>query len=325
MTIYIIDLEAVDTRYTKQWKEYLPKQLKTRTNKKIITISGGETPQTTTPGAFLNFGGTNVYKANQMQQIGKLFCDGKVKDGDYFLYTDAWNPTVLQLKYMAELLNLKIKIGGMWHAGSYDPQDFLGRLIGDKPWVRHSEQAMFESFDHNFFLVRKDLKINFLNYAFLGGASLAMLIFALVSEYVYAYQPCSLCIQQRYPHVLIVALCLIIFTLKKKISIIYVLNILLIGISIILASYHVGVENNIFLGPESCSPYDLSKNLDKSPEELLNEILAKPMISCNTVSWSFLNLSMASWNLIFSLILFFSWIFSFIKLAKNYSSSSTSQ
>ena len=169
------------------------------------------------------------------------------------------------------------------------------------------------------------MKINFLNYAFLGGVSLAMLIFALVSEYVYGYQPCSLCIQQRYPHVLIVVLCLIIFTLKKKISTIYVLNILLIGISIILAFYHVGVENNIFLGPESCAPYDLSKNLDKSPEVLLNEILAKPMISCNTVSWSFLNLSMASWNLIFSLILFFSWIFSFIKLTKNYSSSSTSQ
>jgi len=84
MTIYIIDLEAVDTRYTKQWKEYLPKQLKTRTNKKIITISGGETPQTTTPGAFLNFGGTNVYKANQMQQIGKLFCEGKIKDAITF-------------------------------------------------------------------------------------------------------------------------------------------------------------------------------------------------------------------------------------------------
>ena len=109
MTIYIIDLEAVDTRYTKQWKEYLPKQLKARTNKDVITISGGETPQTTTPGAFLNFGGTNVYKSNQMQQVGKLFCEGKVKDGDYFLYTDAWNPTVLQLKYMAELLKVKIK------------------------------------------------------------------------------------------------------------------------------------------------------------------------------------------------------------------------
>jgi hypothetical protein len=86
-----------------------------------------------------------------MQQIGKLFCDGKVKDGDYFLYTDAWNPTVLQLKYMAELLKVKIKRGGMWHAGSYDPQDFLGRLIGNKPWVRNTEQAMFDTFDHNFF------------------------------------------------------------------------------------------------------------------------------------------------------------------------------
>jgi hypothetical protein len=151
MTIYIVDLEAVDTRYTKEWKTYLPRQLKKATNHQVVTISGGDTPQATTPGAFLNFGGTNVYKANQMQQIGKLFCDGKVKDGDYFLYTDAWNPTVLQLKYMAELLKVKIKIGGMWHAGSYDPQDFLGRLIGNKPWVRNTEQAMFDTFDHNFF------------------------------------------------------------------------------------------------------------------------------------------------------------------------------
>jgi hypothetical protein len=151
MTIYIVDLEAVDTRYTKEWKEHLPRQLKRATNQQVISISGGDTPQATTPGAFLNFGGTNVYKANQMQQIGKMFCDGKVKNGDYFLYTDAWNPTVLQLKYMAELLKVKIKIGGMWHAGSYDPQDFLGRLIGDKPWVRNTEQAMFDTFDHNFF------------------------------------------------------------------------------------------------------------------------------------------------------------------------------
>ena len=151
MTIYIVDLEAVDTRYTKEWKSNLPKQLKRATKLDVVSISGGDTPQATTPGAFLNFGGTNVYKANQMQQIGKLFCDGKIKDGDYFLYTDAWNPTVLQLKYMAELLKVKIKIGGMWHAGSYDPQDFLGRLIGDKPWVRNTEQAMFDTFDHNFF------------------------------------------------------------------------------------------------------------------------------------------------------------------------------
>ena len=151
MTIHIVDIEAVDTRYTKQWKEYLPLQLQRATNEAVKVISGGETPQATTPGAFLNFGGTNVYKSKQLEQIGEMFCNGDVKDGDYFLYTDAWNPTVIQLKYMAELLGVDIRVGGLWHAGSYDPHDFLGRLIGDKPWVRHAERSMYECFDDNFY------------------------------------------------------------------------------------------------------------------------------------------------------------------------------
>jgi hypothetical protein len=80
-----------------------------------------------------------------------MFCKGQVADGDYFLYTDAWNPTVIQLKYMAALLNVDIIIGGMWHAGSYDPQDFLGRLIGDADWVRNAEQSMYDCYDDNYF------------------------------------------------------------------------------------------------------------------------------------------------------------------------------
>jgi hypothetical protein len=152
VTVYIVDIEAVDTRYTKQWKEHLPVQLRKHLpNSMVVVISGGETPQATTPGAFLNFGGTNVYKSNQLKTIGEMFCNGTVKDGDYFLYTDAWNPTVIQLKYMAELLNVKIRIGGLWHAGSYDPQDFLGRLVGNKPWVRHAEKSMFFTYDDNYF------------------------------------------------------------------------------------------------------------------------------------------------------------------------------
>ena len=149
--IYIVDIEAVDTRYTKQWKEHLPKQLHRATNQEVTVISGGNTPQATTPGAFLNFGGTNVYKSKQLEQIGEMFCAGTIKDGDYFLYTDAWNPTVIQLRYMAELLGVDIRIGGLWHAGSYDPQDFLGRLIGDKPWVRNAERSMYCTYDDNFF------------------------------------------------------------------------------------------------------------------------------------------------------------------------------
>ena len=151
MTIFIVDIEAVDTRYTKQWKEYLPKQLQRSTNEEVIVISGGEVPQATTPGAFLNFAGTNNYKSQQMLEISRMFANGEITNGDYFVYTDAWNPTVVQLRYMAELLGINIPIGGLWHAGSYDPQDFLGRLIGDKPWVRNAERSMFDCYDHNFF------------------------------------------------------------------------------------------------------------------------------------------------------------------------------
>jgi hypothetical protein len=153
MTIYLVDLEAVETRYTAQWKQYLPNQMRTA-GMDVVVISGGDVPQATTPGAFLNFAGTNSYKSQQLQEISKLFANGAVKEGDYFLYTDAWNPTVIQVKYMSELLGIPVKLGGMWHAGSYDPQDFLGRLIGDKPWVRSAEHSMFSCYDHNFFATK---------------------------------------------------------------------------------------------------------------------------------------------------------------------------
>jgi len=149
--IYIVELEPVETRYTAQWKTWLPTQMRTAGLEVKVIQGPSDAPQDTTPGAFLNFSGTNYWKSEQLKTISQMFADGTVQDGDYFLYTDAWNPTVLQLKYMSELLGVKIKIGGMWHAGSYDPADFLGRLIGDAPWVRLAEESMFNVFDHNFF------------------------------------------------------------------------------------------------------------------------------------------------------------------------------
>ena len=151
MKVFLVELEPVETRYTAQWKKHLPTQMR-EAGLDVTVITGPEdAPQDTTPGAFLNFSGTNYWKSEQLKTISQLFANGTVQDGDYFLYTDAWNPTVLQLKYMAELLGVNIQIGGMWHAGSYDPADFLGRLIGDAKWVRLAEESMFETFDHNFF------------------------------------------------------------------------------------------------------------------------------------------------------------------------------
>jgi hypothetical protein len=151
MTVFLVDLEAVETRYTGQWKSHVPELLKQKGHN-VQVISGPEDiPSATTPGAFLNFGGTNIYKASQVEQMGRLFCSGAVKPNDHFIFTDAWHPGIINLKYMSELLNIPVTTHGLWHAGSYDPQDFLGRLVGDKPWVRHAEKSFFECFDHNYF------------------------------------------------------------------------------------------------------------------------------------------------------------------------------
>ena len=149
MTLWLLDLESVESRYTSQWKTHLPKLLE-QFNVQVIE-GADDIPPATTPGAFLNFGGTNIYKSTQIEKISRAFTNGEVKDGDHILFTDAWHPGIINIKYMSQLLGVKVITHGLWHAGSYDPADFLGRLIGDAPWVRHAERSFFECYDHNHF------------------------------------------------------------------------------------------------------------------------------------------------------------------------------
>lgn len=157
MKIWLVDLESVETRYTSEWKVHVPRILAKQAffgNEEITVevVEGSEDiPDATTPGAFLNFGGTNIYKSTQIEKIARAFTKGKIRSGDHILFTDAWHPGIVNVKYMSELLGINVTTHGLWHAGSYDPADFLGRLVGNKPWVRHAEKSFFECFDHNYF------------------------------------------------------------------------------------------------------------------------------------------------------------------------------
>lgn len=151
--IYIVPIEPIDTRYTREWYDHIPKLLDAA-GADVVIIEGDDVPAQPTPGAFLDFGATNIYKSSQLMTLAQLFRDSKIQAGDKFLYTDAWNPTVIQLKYMSSLLNIPVEIHGMWHAGSYDPQDFLGRLVGDEPWVRDAERSMYACYDVNWFATK---------------------------------------------------------------------------------------------------------------------------------------------------------------------------
>lgn len=158
MTTFIIDIEPVATRYTQQWHTHLPRVFRTKDRVRVVSGTLNQ-PSKTSPGAFLDFGLTNVYKGSQAVKVAEAFHQGEVRAGDRFIFADAWNPMVLQLRYMSQLLDIPIEAHGLWHAGSYDPNDFLGRLIGADPWVRHAEQAMAYAYDRNYFATEYHRKI----------------------------------------------------------------------------------------------------------------------------------------------------------------------
>ena len=151
MKIWLVDLESVETRYTSEWKIHVPKILRKAdlwNETELEVVDGSEDiPDATTPGAFLNFGGTNIYKSTQVEKISRAFTNGKIKSGDHIVFTDAWHPGVINIKYMSELLQIPVVMHGLWHAGSYDPADFLGRLVGNKPWCREK----YVRYDHNYY------------------------------------------------------------------------------------------------------------------------------------------------------------------------------
>jgi hypothetical protein len=153
MTIYLVGLEPLENRYTKDWATHIPKLLD-NAGANVVIIDGDKIPEITTPGAFIDFGSTNIWKSSQLMIIAQLFRENKIEPNSKFLYTDAWNPTVIQLKYMSSLLQIPIEIHGLWHAGSYDFADSLGRLIGNDHWIRYAELSMFNCYDYNWFATK---------------------------------------------------------------------------------------------------------------------------------------------------------------------------
>ena len=160
----------------------------------------------------------------------------------------------------------------------------------------------------------------YLNHISLGAISFSMILFALISEHVFGFAPCSLCFIQRYPHILVSLTSVWLIFFRTHYFIMYPMNTLVMAFSIILASYHVGVEQNIFQGPQSCSASNISLMNEKSAEALLQDILNTSIMRCNEVTWSFLNLSMASWNLILSICLFIGWTVSCLNFMRFYQS-----
>jgi len=130
--IFLVDIEYIPTRYSSQWKEWIPNEINKSGLLNCVVIDGPDNKDyKTTPGGFFNFFETNLYKMVQGQKIARLFMEDKVNDGDIFLFTDGWHPAVISLRQMINLSKKNVKMMGMFHAGAYDPADILGQTCRD--------------------------------------------------------------------------------------------------------------------------------------------------------------------------------------------------
>jgi len=146
-----------------------------------------------------------------------------------------------------------------------------------------------------------------------AAGSAALLIGALAFQYIGGLAPCPLCIWQRWPHVAAIVLGLALIRWPSRG--IAALGALAMCVGAGIGVYHVGIEQKWWAGPSTCTaptPGTMEAG------ELLDRILATPVVLCDEIAWQWLGISMAGWNAILSLVLAALWL-------RAYASSSASQ
>ena len=143
-------------------------------------------------------------------------------------------------------------------------------------------------------------RIHLIVIATLGSA--ALLAGAFVFQ-AFGYAPCHLCLLQRWPHAAAVLIGAAALALGWRF-------LPWLGAAAALATaglglYHTGVERHWWEGPTTCTSGSIA---GVDPKDLLNQILAAPIVRCDEVAWQMLGLSMASWNMLASLVLAGIWI-----------------
>ena len=141
-------------------------------------------------------------------------------------------------------------------------------------------------------------------WAFVAAmGSAGLLLGALAFQYWGGLAPCKMCIWQRWPHGIAIALGLAVAASGFGRLAWAGALAMLVGAGVAL--YHTGVEQAWWEGPTSCT----SGSIDGiSAADLLDQIMAAPVVRCDEIAWSFAGLSMASWNGLASLVLAGIWV-----------------
>ncbi len=135
-------------------------------------------------------------------------------------------------------------------------------------------------------------------FAFIIGISIFSLGSAYTAQYVFGLAPCPLCLYQRVPFMIGIALGIAGLLLRNKQG----FSVPILGLGALaflsnagIAFYHSGVERHwwkSFL--EGCSVPDLGDD----PASMMAAIMSAPIVRCDKIPWAdpIFGLSMANYN-----------------------------
>jgi len=129
-------------------------------------------------------------------------------------------------------------------------------------------------------------------------------IFALLTayfiQYVLGHQPCNLCLIERIPYILTIIIITLTLFFKKFEKICLIILALVFVSAMLISIYHFGIEQGFISESLVCDLKNKSGSL--TTEDLLKELKEKT-ISCKDVTFKIFGLSLATINIIISLIL----------------------
>src|SRR6266481_5594099 len=133
-------------------------------------------------------------------------------------------------------------------------------------------------------------------------ASAIVLGTALLSEYWGGLAPCELCLMQRWPWAAAIVISLVVVLVGERAGLAWVALLLglVFAIGVVLAFYHVGVEQHWFAGPTACTA---SESGAMTLEQMKQQILGTAPVLCDRPAWTLFGVSLAGWNLLASLVM----------------------
>jgi|TARA_B110000438_G_C15771300_1_gene632024 disulfide bond formation protein DsbB len=133
--------------------------------------------------------------------------------------------------------------------------------------------------------------------------STTALAIAYFVEYFLEIEPCLLCLYQRIPYFASGVLGLVaLITSYRRVRVVEAAGVIF-GFNATIAFYHLGVEQHWWMSVIACGAHGGDVGA-KTVEELQQLLLTgDPVKACDNINWSLFGFSMATYNVIVSLIL----------------------